>query len=675
MRLSAQITLVAIISVVGVIAVASNALVTDYTMWREASEAQERVEHAPTFADLVHELQQERGLSAGFLGAGSKRFADLLAMKRRDSDAAIERLRAAFPHIEAMHASPGEIGAISATLDRLPAMRRTVSDGAITVGDAAAYYTGLIGQLLAQVHGQMDGVADGATVRQSVLLDFILRAKEAAGLERAMGAAGFGAGTFDEAIYTRFVGLGAKQDAYLEAARNLATAEERAVIDQALSGVVVAQVEEMRALARDNPFGGSIASVEGPEWFRASTERIDRLKSIEDHAIARFLASARASQEAISRHFLITASIAAIVILLNILICGRLVRNLKRPIRSILEKLRRVTEGEISLQITEAERTDEIGDIARALEIFRRNEEERLHLIEVAQETHAQEVARAQRLEKAIDIFRSHAENTLVEVDQMAAGLSSVATSLADAVDVTSRGSSEAQVSATQATRSVQDVVAAVDQLRSSIAEISSRVDASQRATDEAASAASSASSRITGLSSSAQSIGTVATMIAKIAAQTNLLALNATIEAERAGAAGRGFAVVAHEVKELANQTASATSEIAKQISDIQRETKAAVSGIDDILARFDALKASALGIASVMAQQSEATRSIGAGVRAASDGSQSANDRVVKLVVAAERTSSDAHEVGTASSRMNAVSLQLRSVVTNFLQDVRAA
>ncbi|MBJ3778780.1 methyl-accepting chemotaxis protein [Acuticoccus mangrovi] len=671
--------LVAAIPIIGVAIASGRAVTEKLEGLNELHHVEILAAVAPTMSDLVHELQKERGLSAGYIGARGGTFAPLLEDQRIATDKALVPMGEVMSRLTdeggGEVAEPELVGRIDSALAALPDIRGQVEDLTITVEGMARHYTSLIGDILTLAEHRAMNVSDAETLRRAIVFSALMEAKERAGIERAMGANGFGAGHFRHPVYRRFIELGAQQTAYLDTARRHATPAMVAYIDATLKNPASDKVTLLREVAHDSMFGGTLEGYTGPQWFAASTDRIDLFRQLETRATADLLDAADAYSRYTYRQTIITVALGLGVLLVSLAFAIITVQQLRRPIRSIVDKLGRVSGGELSIAIDEAERDDEIGEIARALEVFRQNEEERIHLLDVQNAAQAAEVERAKRVDRAVSEFRRRSTETLTDVDHMAHVLLDVSSSLAEAVDVARQGSTESLASSNQANEAVQTVAAAVDQLQSSITEISSRVSASQRETDEAAEAAEAASKRVTGLTTAAEAINDVATMIASIAEQTNLLALNATIEAERAGAAGKGFAVVAHEVKQLADQTANATGDIARQIDEIQKETRAAVGVIDDILRRFEALKTSAVAISSVMEDQTSATRNIGAGIRTASLGAQSASDRADSVAHAAERTSNDAQDVRSASERMGEMSSTLARVVADFLGEVRAA
>ena len=658
----------------GMAAIAAVALIDELKTWTQASTAQERIAYAPVLGSMIDVLQVERGLSVGFVGSAGKAFGDAMARQRPRVDEMLGGARTALTALREITRDPALSGAIGSALDALGNIRARVSALDISPGEVAAWYTGLISDLISMSAEATHTVVDVDSARLATVYDSVLDAKERAGLERAAGAFGFGRGAFTAPSYARFTGLGAEQDAFVNFMIEHSTPRERETIAQTLSGPAVDRVKALRQMAQDSVFGGVLTAT-GPEWFEASTKRISLFHDLEVMAADALLESVTANANAARDRFVMIVAVAVAVTAICLVSIVLSVRSIRRPIAGIVDKLGRVSDGETDMVVTEAARSDEIGDIGRALDIFRIREADRARLVQAEAERQAHEQFRSRRIEDALDAFRSRSEAALVDMQSVSSALADVSTSLSAAADRTARGSTDAKSSTATASEAVQGVAIAVDQLHSSIAEVSGRVSASQKATEEAAEAAANASTRVDGLAKAAESIDNVANMIAAIAEQTNLLALNATIEAERAGAAGRGFAVVAHEVKLLANQTADATTEIARQIEGIQAETRAAVAGIGDIMARFTELRSSALAISSVMTQQAAAARDIGDGMRTASSGAQGATDRVVVVVAAAAETSAGAHNVAGAAERISGVSSTLRSVVSDFLGEVRAA
>ncbi len=278
-------------------------------------------------------------------------------------------------------------------------------------------------------------------------------------------------------------------------------------------------------------------------------------------------------------------------------------------------------------------------------------------------------------LDKLACDFEAAVGGVVSVVASAATELQASSQSLRGATDLTSAESSAAESASTDSTANVNAVAAAAEQLSSSIAEISRRVNESASIANKAVDGADHAAKKIDQLSTAGQTIGTIVDLITNIASQTNLLALNATIEAARAGAAGRGFAVVASEVKSLAEQTAKATAEIASQVGDIQSSTNESVKAISEISDVIRSMTEVSAAIASAVEEQSAATNEISRNAQLAATGTQKVSASVEQVNRAANEAGATASDVLTAASELAQQSELLRSEVSNFLSTVKTA
>ena len=353
-------------------------------------------------------------------------------------------------------------------------------------------------------------------------------------------------------------------------------------------------------------------------------------------------------------------------------------RGFARPLLQLAAVMRRLAareEAPESITVPGSGRGDELGEMARAVAVFRDGlcEEARLQAAATAAQKQAQ--ARAERLDALINGFEGGVGDLATQLRSAVTTLEATARGMADLAERTT-AQAEAVASASSGTQgSVSAVAAAAEQLAASIGEIGRQVGESTRNTAHAAEEAAHTERVVDALAAGAQVIGEVVSLISSIAGQTNLLALNATIEAARAGEAGRGFAVVAGEVKSLAAQTAQATERIAGQVSQLQsatREAIGAVRGISGLVAQSSCIAA---GIAGAVEQQAAATREIAESVQRAAVTAQRASAIAGEVGEAASGTGRAAAEVSQAASSLSGQAESLTTGVDRFLADVRAA
>ncbi|MGE5547109.1 MAG: methyl-accepting chemotaxis protein [Solirubrobacterales bacterium] len=331
--------------------------------------------------------------------------------------------------------------------------------------------------------------------------------------------------------------------------------------------------------------------------------------------------------------------------------------------------------GRLEAAIPGLDRSDEIGAMAQAVEVFKENALANREMAAREQAAVAARAERQARIEAATRAFDQAVGILLDGVSRAVADLGQAAMTMKAEAATTLSQVTTATAATAQATSSVETIAAAGSQLTASIDEISRQVTRAVDVTSQAAGDATTTNDRIEALAAAAQRIGEVVSLISDIASQTNLLALNATIEAARAGEAGKGFAVVASEVKNLANQTARATEEITGQIAAIQSETHDAVSAIRGITSTIGEINELSTVIAGAVEEQGAATAEIVRNVGEAVTGSREIEGTLTGVRGSAQHTEDASGVVAAAAADLTARSADLRAAVERFLAEVHAA
>jgi methyl-accepting chemotaxis protein len=350
--------------------------------------------------------------------------------------------------------------------------------------------------------------------------------------------------------------------------------------------------------------------------------------------------------------------------------------GIARPIIMITEVMKALREGNRTVEIPARGNRDEIGEMAKSVQIFKESmiEAERLRGEQEEAKKRAEAEQRQAMLSMA-DKFEATVGSVIEAVTSASTELQATAQSLSATAEETTQQSTAVAAASEQTAQNVQTVAAAAEELSSSIREISNQVVESTRIVGGAVTQAEDTNAKVKGLFEAAQKIGDVVTLINEIASQTNLLALNATIEAARAGEAGKGFAVVASEVKNLATQTAKATEEIAGQVKSIQDSTGSAAQAIQAITSTIGRVNEISTTIASAVEEQGAATQEISRNVQQASTGTAEVSSNIVGVTQASQQTSAGSTQVLGAATELARNGERLKRDVESFLHSIRAA
>ena len=367
---------------------------------------------------------------------------------------------------------------------------------------------------------------------------------------------------------------------------------------------------------------------------------------------------------------------AGIAALLALVATAILVRRITKPLKAVAETLTVLAEGRTDVEVQYADRHDEIGAIARTIDVFKTNRIERRQL--EVERSNAEKSAierRKAELNQFVEGFRAKISGIIEQVMGSSGRFEEDAQRLSVTAHATAEMSGQSAGASRQASEHVRSAATASNQLSQSIVEISRRVQDSNNVAAEAVKQATATDERMAELSAAGDRIGDVVKLITSIAEQTNLLALNATIEAARAGDAGRGFAVVAQEVKTLAGQTGKATDEISSHIVNMQRATEESVDAIKAIGLTIERISEITGAISSAVEHQGEATQSIAHGVEAAAGGTVDVAENIERVAQGASETETTSGQMLQSAKALSEVSVHLRDEVEKFLDSVRAA
>jgi methyl-accepting chemotaxis protein len=363
--------------------------------------------------------------------------------------------------------------------------------------------------------------------------------------------------------------------------------------------------------------------------------------------------------------------IALVLVVIGVMIIAR---SIARPLSVITSTIKKVAEGGQHVEVPHQQRVDEIGALARAIQIFQEAMERNRDLnLQVAADTRARE-ERSWHIEASVEAFQRAIGTVLRTVNENAAVMRKTAQTIANVASDANERATAATGATAQASGNVSAVAGATEELSAAVEEIGRQVRQAADAVEQTGQRTEKSIAEIESLAAATQRIDGVLQLIQQIAEQTNLLALNATIEAARAGDAGRGFAVVAHEVKALAGQTAKATEEISQNVGLIQASTKNAVNAVREIGSAVRGINDITANIAGAIGQQDAATHEISVNAQSAAEGNETLVANITSLRDAIGETNTAAAWVLAASGELTATADTLSREVEKFFQDLRS-
>tara|TARA_R110000868_G_scaffold59547_12_gene182702 strand:+ start:17229 stop:19274 length:2046 start_codon:yes stop_codon:yes gene_type:complete len=512
---------------------------------------------------LAHELQKERGLSAGFLGSQGASFSETLPQQRRVSDDQLQAWEAlldqtdlsGYPKVAAV------IATAQADLQRLADVRSGVAGLALDLPDALAFYTGIIRHLLALSAIATDYTSDGAISRQLQAYYNLLQGKERAGIERAVLSNAFGANEFSAGLYLRFIRLETEQSAYLDSFYQFSNAAGRQPFDAFLGSAFQRAVADYRAIAHQYATTGGFG-VAASDWFAASTARINQLKVLENGLEAVLLDTASSRLTDVSHAYWSMILLGLFFLILStgltLLVSGMFYRQVK----ALHQQIVAISQGLDLSQRVPVYLKDELGEVATACN----------QLLERMEETVSQ-------------IAISATEMNLIAIqNHMTISLST------RGMQVQQDETSSAATAVSQLEQATQDIAYSIQQVADQASQANQTADSSGETVDLSLGCIENLNTQmnqaaevIQDLHRSSDAIAGVLEVIKAIAEQTNLLALNAAIEAARAGEQGRGFAVVADEVRSLAQKTQESTAEIGRIVGRFQQDSQLAYHSVEE--------------------------------------------------------------------------------------------
>ncbi|NPA54916.1 MAG: methyl-accepting chemotaxis protein [Epsilonproteobacteria bacterium] len=588
-KLSLKLTVVLILSlsIMSLLYYMGRDAIKSIQMQQTKSELQQLVKLSTSLSKLIHETQKERGMSAGYIGSNGRKFKDMLPNQRMLTNKRLQEYKQALSKVKLNQFPPTFrhlIDELNREFTYLDTTRSKVTNLQISLKDELKYYTHINALILKVIAFSAKLAPDKAIAMDLVSYVTFLKAKERAGIERAVISATFGANKFKVGVFEKFITLISAQKSFLDDFNDFAPDNIKAIYQKAVQDPVFSEVERLRSIALKKAHVGNFG-IDPTYAFKVYTKKINILKKIDDE-IAEFIEKDLLSET--KNYYILQLIVGVVVGILMIWIGLKSVSKVELQVHSLKSLITMISEDKnlaIDVRIYE---DDEFGTIRKALREFLASLHEVIKDAYKNSQTNQEVVA---RLKEAFAQITNNIQKEAEIVSEATKESENIKNALEDEVNFS------LQVKET--------ILKANENLRESVRLISQNVDNIENNANHELDMAN----KLQQLASDANQIKDVLTVIGEIADQTNLLALNAAIEAARAGEHGRGFAVVADEVRQLAEKTQKSLNEIdstinviVQAISDANAQMSENVKSVNDITSQTQEVQSSIETVANEM-------------------------------------------------------------------------